>query len=170
MRKSVAILELCWVWKRTLEVCMAFWSGKGIEDITHSLRFILCLPIVQFSCWGTADGSFQATWVCGGSFWWPSDGRFCRTPTWDWCRSMTSMRRLETSRWTADPSTIEMSSCYVVHNWMVLMSTADRMVSQILSAEFDSMSFSCSLEGFWKLCNQDYQHGGPDFWQWKCKV
>lgn len=77
------------------------WSGKGIEDITHSLRFIPCLPIVQFSCWGTADGNFQTTWMCGGNFWWPSAGRFDRTPTWDWCRSMTSMRRLENSHWTA---------------------------------------------------------------------
>ena len=43
------------------------------------------------------------------------------------------------------------------------MSTTHRMVSQILSADFDSMSFRCSLEGFWKLCNKDYQHGGPEF-------
>lgn len=34
MRKSVAILQLCWVGKLTLKVCMAFWSRKGIEDST----------------------------------------------------------------------------------------------------------------------------------------
>lgn len=127
-------------------------------------------PSCNFPVGGPLMAVSQATWMCGGSFWWPFAGRFDRTPTWDWCRSMTSMRRPENLRWTADPSTIEMSCCYAVHNWMVLMSTADRMVSQILSAEFDPMSFSRSLEGFWKLCNQDYQHGGPDFWQWNCKV
>lgn len=60
--------------------------------------------------------------------------------------------------------------CHVAMLYTIGWCWCLRMVSQILSAEFDSMSFSRSLEGFWKLCNQDYQHGGPDFWQWKCKV
>ena len=88
-----------------------FEAEKVLRIPPHSLRFILCLPIVQFSCWGTADGSFQATWMRGGSFWWPSDGRFWQD---------TNMRLVQ--KHDINEETREFTlNCWSEYNWNVML-------------------------------------------------
>lgn len=111
MRKSVAILELCWFWKLTLKVCMAFWSRKGIEDSTP---FTEVYPV----------SAHRAIFLLGDRWWqFPSDldawWKFLMTFWWSLWQD-TNMRLVQ--KHDINEETREFTlNCWSEYNWNVML-------------------------------------------------